>query len=272
MKKKSVVPEIIRIIALSIITLVVLFPIILTVLTSFKPRQEIVTATPSLLPEHFTFSNYTRLFSTGHYGHYLVNSLVISLLAALLCVIISSLAAYAITWMRAPGKRIFSWSLFITYMFPAVISVIPLFLICYEFNLIDNKLVLVIIYLAFDLPFGIWLMKSCLDSIPGGLVEAARLDGCSDLQVLRKIIMPLSLPFILTNAALSFVLSWNDYIVASVLITNDSNRTLAVGLQSLIGFHHVDYGMITAGGVIMLLPVLLFFLLAQKYILKGFSL
>jgi multiple sugar transport system permease protein len=272
MKKKSRFSITAKIVALSVITLVILFPIILTVLTSLKPAQEIVTATPRLLPDHYTLSNYIRLFSTGNYGRYLLNSCIISLLTALLCVIISSLAAYAIVWMKTPGKRVFTWSLFITYMFPAVISVIPLFLICYEMDLIDNKLVLVIIYLAFDLPFGIWLMMSCLESIPSGLIEASKLDGCSDMQCLRKIVMPLSLPFIMTNAALSFVLSWNDYLVASVLITNDSNRTLAVGMQSLIGSHHVDFGLITAGGVIMLVPVLLMFLLAQKYILKGFSL
>jgi ABC-type glycerol-3-phosphate transport system permease component len=236
-----------------------------------KPQQEIITNAPKLLPGKYTLTNYIRLFSTGNYGKYLINSVIISAFTAALCVAISSLAAYAIAWMKTPGKKLFTWSLFVTYMFPAVISIIPLFLICYELNLIDNKLVLVIIYLSFDLPFGIWLMKACLDTIPVNLIEASKLDGCSDIQCLQKIIFPLSLPFILTNAALSFVLSWNDYLVASVLITNDSNRTLAVGLQSLIGYHHVDFGLITAGGVIMLIPVLIIFLLAQKYILKGFS-
>jgi len=272
MKKKSALPETGKIILLSLLSLIVLFPIILTVLTSLKPQSEIVSATPGLFPQHFTLVNYLRLFSTGNYAGYFVNSCLVSVLTALLCVLISALAAYAITWMKTPGRKILSWTLLVTYMFPAIISVIPLFLICYELDLIDNKFTLVLIYLSFALPFGIWLMKSCLESIPSNLVEAARLDGCSDLQCLRRIILPLSLPFILTNGALSFVLAWNDYLVASVLITNDANRTLAVGMQSLIGYHHVDFGLITAAGMVMLFPVLLLFWLTQKYIVKGFTL
>lgn len=271
MKKKSGFLTITNTVILVIITLVVLFPIFLAVSTSLKPANEITSTNPGLIPHDFTLKNYQALFARGNYGTYMFNSILVSGLTALLCIIIASIAAYAIVWMRLPAKKAIVRSLFVSYMFPAIISAIPLFMICYEMGLIDNRFILVLIYLSFDLPFGIWLMKSSLESIPSGLIEAAKLDGCSDIHVLGKVVVPLSLPFMMTAGALSFVLSWNDYLVASVLITNDSNRTLALGLHSLVGYYHADYGLITAAGVVMLIPVLILFLLVHKYLVKGIS-
>jgi ABC-type glycerol-3-phosphate transport system permease component len=271
MKIKTLISNYWRTVLLAVITIITLFPLVLVIFTSLKPVGEIATATPSLFPNHITLDNFTKLFSLINFRAYLLNSLLVSGLTSMSSIAIASMATYALVWMKLPGKRIISRSLFATYMFPSVLSAIPLFMVCYEMNLIDNRLMLVFIYLAFDVPFSIWLLKSSVESIPSGLVEAARLDGCSDWQCLWKLVFPLSLPFVLTAGALSFVLSWNEYLVASTLMTSDVTRTLSVGLQAMIGNYHVDYGLLTAAGVVILVPVLVLFLLAHRYLLQGFA-
>lgn len=256
---------------LGIVTVVVLFPLVLAILTSLKPAQEITTATPSLFPQNITFSNYIQLFSLKNFRGYLGNSLLVAGMTSLLCIAFASMATYALVWMKMPGKRAISRALFAAYMFPAILSAIPIFMVCYEMNLIDNRFILVLVYLSFDLPFSIWLLKSSVESIPNGLMEAARLDGCNDWQCLWKIVFPLSLPFVLTAAALSFVLSWNEYLLASTLMTTDATRTLAVGVQAMRSYYHTDYGLLTAAGIVMLIPVMAAFLLAHRYLLQGFS-
>ncbi len=253
------------------ITLVLFFPVILTVLTSLKPMQEIITASPQLLPQHPTLENYLALFSLRQFHGYLLNSLLVAGLTAVIGTFIASVASYALVWQKFPGKKTIVRSIFLTYMFPEIIMVIPLFIMCYEMNLIDSRLGLVLVYLSFSLPFSIWLFKLFFESIPNNLIEASMLDGCNDLQRLWRIVLPLSRPVVTTVFVLCFVLGWNEYLYANTLISSDSNRTIAVGLQTLIGYHQVNYGLLTAAGVVMILPVLILFMVVQKYIVRDLS-
>jgi multiple sugar transport system permease protein len=257
---------------LVVITAALLFPIFIIILTSFKPPDEIFRAIPSLFPEHYTLENYQSLFSLRTFRDYMVNSILVAGLATVVTMMIASLASYALVWMKVPGKRMLARSVLVAYMFPRILLAIPLAIICYETNLIDNRFVLVLIYLSFTLPFSVWFLKSSFEAIPGSFVEASKLDGCNDLQCLWKIVLPVSLPVVTTTAVLSFVIAWNEYLYANTLIINDVHRTVAVGLQTLIGYYHVDYGLLTAAGVIMILPVSILFLLVQRYIVKGLAL
>ncbi len=203
----------------------------------------------------------------------MANSLVVASLTAVIATLAAGAAAYGIVWLRVPGKRSIANSIFVAYMFPEVILVIPLFMMAYELGLIDSRLALVLIYIAFSLPFSIWVVKLFFESIPPGMVEAARLDGCSELQCLTRVVLPLSVPAITTVFVLSFVLGWGEYLYANTLIMTDSHRTMAVGLQTLVGQHQTDYGLITAAGIVMVVPVLILFALVQKYLVSdlGFS-
>ncbi len=258
--------------ALVAVTLVILFPIVLNVLTSLKPMREIITAEPRLLPVGPTWDNYVRLFSLRNFRHYLGNSLLVASLTAMLGTLIASISAYALVWLKTPGRKAISSSLFLTYMFPEIILVIPLFMMCYDLGLIDSRLALVLVYLAFSLPFSVWLLKLAFEAIPPGLIEASRLDGCSDAACLRLVIWPMVRPVLATVFVLSFVMGWNEYLYANTIITSDGNRTIAVGLQTLAGKHQVEYGLLSAAGVVMVLPVIILFVLLQKHIVQNLSL
>ncbi|MFA5385146.1 MAG: carbohydrate ABC transporter permease [Eubacteriales bacterium] len=259
----------IRLLLLMIITYILLFPMTVALFTSLKPPGEVITATPSLLPHNFTLQNYRVLFSLREFPRYLWNSLLVSCYTALISILVSSLAAYALVWMNFTGKRTIVKAIFFTYMFPQILLVLPLFLMCYELNLIDTKMALVLTYLSFSLPFCVWMLKSFFESIPEELVEAAMLDGCTYLQCLFKVVLPVSIPAVTAVLVFSFVLGWSEYLFANTLIISDTNRTIAIGLQTLIGYYRVDYGLLTAASVVMTLPVLLFFVSVQKYFIEG---
>jgi multiple sugar transport system permease protein len=257
---------------LGVITLVMLFPIIAIIFTSFKPPDEIVAQTPSLMPHHFILDNYAKLFTLRDFRGYFLNSLLVSGLTTLITMTIASVACFALVWMRTPAKKLVARSFFLAYMFPRIMLAIPLAMVCYETHLIDNRFALVLAYMSFTLPFAIWFLKSFFESIPSGLIEAAKLDGCSELQCLRRIVLPVSFPVLTTTAILCFVLAWNEYLYANTILLSESNRTVAVGLQTLMGNYHIDYGLLTAAGVIIVLPVVALFLAAQKYIMRGLAL
>jgi ABC-type glycerol-3-phosphate transport system permease component len=261
-----------KVIILGIITLILFFPLIIMVFTSLKPTGEVITATPTLFPKVFTLQNYIDLFQMRPFVTYLGNSLLVASLTAVITVIAASLAACALVWMKLPGKKAISRSILFTYMFPQILLVIPLFILCYKLSLIDSKFGLVLTYLSFSLPFSIWLLKSYFESMPAGLIECALIEGCSYFSCLIRIVFPVALPAVVTTGILSFILGWSEYLFAATLISSDANRTIAIGLQTLIGYHRVDYGMFTAAGVIMVLPVLILYLLVQKYVMRDLTL
>jgi multiple sugar transport system permease protein len=271
MKAKTKIITLLNTTGLTLVTFLMLFPIIIIIFTSLKPADEIFSKTPTLFPHHFTLRNYESLLALANVRDYMINSLLVAGLATVITMIIASLASYALVWMRSPGKRLISRSVFLVYMFPRILLVLPLSMICYETHLIDSRFALVLIFQSFTLPFSIWLMKAYFESIPSGLIEAAKLDGCNDFQCMWKIALPVSLPIVATSAVLSFVLAWNEYLYSNTLILNDYNRPFAAGLQTLIGYYHVDYGLLTAAGVILVVPVIVLFLIVQKYIVRGFA-
>ncbi len=269
--KKSYWTAIIKITILLIVTFILFFPMLITFFTSFKPPAEVITTTPTLLPQNFTLQNYHNLFSARAFNAYIKNSLIVASFTAVLSVLISSLAACAVVWMRFPMKRMVVRSILFTYMFPQILLVIPLFILCYQLNLIDTKFGLVLTYLSLSVPFCIWMLKSYFESIPRELVEAALIDGCSYFDCLIRVILPVSLPAVTTVGIYSFILGWSEYLFANTLITSDANRTIAIGLQTLIGYHRVDFGLLTAASVIMVIPVLILFIAVQKYFIKGLT-
>ncbi|WP_054697112.1 carbohydrate ABC transporter permease [Syntrophomonas palmitatica] len=261
----------IKLLILGLIAFVLSFPIIIAFFTALKPPGEIFTAEPSILPHIYTLQNYIDLFSIREFPNYLLNSLLVASTTALITLIIASLAACAIVWMKFPAKQMIVRSILFTYMFPEILLVIPLFLLCYHLNLVDTKAGLVLTYLSFSLPFSIWMLKSFFESLSIELIEAALLDGCSYAKLLRKVVLPVSLPGVTAVMIFSFILAWSEYLFANTLIVSDTNRTIAIGLQTLLGYYRTDYGLLTAASMVMVLPVLAFFIAVQKYFIKGLT-
>ena len=251
---------------------IVWLPLLVVIFTSFKTRAEIATAVPTLLPQTFTFDNYARLFRLMRFEVYLWNSLLVASLTAAISLLVSSLAAYALVWLRFKGKRIFQGFTLFVYLFPQILLVVPLFLMCYRLGLLDTKFALVLTYLAFILPFGIWMLKNYFESISRTLVDAALVDGCTYWQCLWRVVLPVCLPGLATVLTYSFILGWNEYMFASILISSNPSRTVAIGVQTLIGNHGTDFTLLTAAAVVMIIPTLIFFMFIQRWFIEGLTL
>lgn len=260
-----------KLLVLTAMALVVWLPLIVAVLTSFKSRAEIVTAIPRLLPESLNLDNYVRLFKVMKFGEYMINSLVVAGSTAIISLIVSSLAAYALVWFEFRGKKAFIALNLLVYIFPQILLAIPLFLMCYELGLLDTRFALVLTYMSFILPFGIWMLKNYFQTISRELVEAALIDGCSYLQCLLRVVLPVCLPVLATVLTYSFVLGWNEYMYANILIKSNSMRTVAIGVQTLVGTHGADFGLLTAAAVVMIIPVVIFFIAVQRLFIDGLT-
>lgn len=261
----------VKLLVLTAMALVVWLPLIVAVLTSFKTRAEIVTAIPRLLPESLNLDNYVRLFKVMKFGEYMINSLVVAGSTAIISLIVSSLAAYALVWFEFRGKKAFIALNLLVYIFPQILLAIPLFLMCYELGLLDTRFALVLTYMSFILPFGIWMLKNYFQTISRELVEAALIDGCNYLQCLLRVVLPVCLPVLATVLTYSFVLGWNEYMYANILIKSNSMRTVAIGVQMLVGTHGADFGLLTAAAVVMIIPVVIFFIAVQRLFIDGLT-
>lgn len=260
-----------KFLALAAIAFIVWLPIIVVAVTSFKTRAEIVTAVPSLLPESLNWDNYVRLFRVMKFGNYLVNSVIVAGFTAVISLFVSSLAAYALVWLEFRGKNAFVALNLFVYIFPQILLAIPLFLMCYELGLLDTRFALVLTYMSFILPFGIWMLKNYFQTISRELVEAARIDGCNYFQCLIHVVLPVCLPVLATVLTYSFVLGWNEYMYANILIKSNSMRTVAIGVQTLVGTHGADFGLLTAAAVVMIIPVIIFFFTVQRLFIEGLT-
>lgn len=261
-----------KLILMVVVALVIWIPILVTFFTSFKMRSEIATLVPALLPETFCLDNYERLFRVMNFDVYLRNSLIVASVTSIISLLASSLAAYSLVWLKFRNQNIFQGFTLVVYLFPQILLVIPLYLMCYHLNLLDTAFALILTYLAFILPFGIWMLKNYFQSISKDLVDAARVDGCKDWQCLLRVVLPVCLPGLATVMTYSFIMAWNEFMFANILISSNSSRTVAVGVQALIGNHGTDFSLLTAAAIMMIIPTLIFFVLIQKWFIEGLTL
>ncbi len=269
---RRIVTGVLLFLAALVATGILLFPAIVALGTSFKPMEEIFTTAPSLFPIDATLASYRKLLGMPEFARYLMNSLAISGLTSLIAVMASLLAAYALTFLRFPGRRMISQMILMTYMFPAVTLVIPLYFLASRLNLLDTYLLLILSDLSFSLPIAVWLMNGYLEKLPPELIHAARIDGCGHLQIIRHIILPVMTPGVLAAGVFAFILAWSEYLFSLTLTLTDKSRTISAGMHyCLMGNYRTDYGLLTAAGIIMVVPVVALFFLFQKYITGGLT-
>lgn len=256
--------------ALVILTAIYVMPFIWMVLSSFKTNAEATAQPPTWLPEQITTGSYQTIGDTTSQTpvfRWFLNSLLAATGHTLLVLITASLAAYALARMEFPGKRLIFGLIIATLFLPPVIFLTPNYLIVDGLGWIDTILAVTIPGAASA--FGVFFMRQFFISLPRELEEAALIDGANHFQIFMKVILPLSKPALATLAVLSFLTNWNDFLwPLSVLVSPDS-LTLAPGMNLLQGAFTTDYAIIMAGGVIASIPVLIVFILAQRYILEG---
>ncbi len=247
------------------------FPLLFMFMTTLKPDGEIITATPTLFTSSPHLDHYIRLFATTKFLIYFRNSIVVAGSATLLCVTVATLAGYGITRFRFKGREGIAGIMLFTYMFAPIMIIVPFFILMRGYGLQNSHLGLVLAYTTFALPFSMWLLRSFFQSIPIELEQAAMTDGASRPQAVLFVIVPLALPGIIAVSIFSFIVAWNDYIFTRVLITSNDLKTLPVGLSDMVNSTLIDWGMILAGGVVITIPALLFFIVIQRYLISGWG-
>ncbi len=254
-----------------LLLLIVVAPFFYVVTSSVKSPQEIISRTPTLLPQSFTWQHYEKLFRSSSFPTYLTNSILVASATMLICVVLSTLAAYGLYRMQLPGGKFLFRVILVTYAFPGVLLLIPLYGMLSQLGLIDRLWALVIINVTFTAPFAVWMLQAFFTSIPAELEEAAALDGANRFQTLTRVVLPLAAPGVASVAIFAFITAWTEYMFASVLIISDANRTVPVGLAGIIGQYQVDWGLLLAGATVTMVPVLLLFSLVGRNFVEGLT-
>jgi multiple sugar transport system permease protein len=264
-----------RRIGLSAIALFVLVPVYVMLSTSLKPMQD-VSGAFRWLPTGLTLRPYIDIWNTVPLARYFMNSLIVSGAATVCSVVIAVFAAYAVSRYRFRGKRLFTVTVLSTQMFPGILFLLPLFLIFVNLGnttgiaLYGSRGGLILTYLTFSLPFSIWMLIGYFDSIPRDLDEAALVDGCGPLRALFQVVVPAAVPGIVAVAIYAFMTAWGEVLFASVM-TNDTTRTLAVGLRGYSTQFDVYWNQVMAASLVVSVPVVAGFLLLQRYLVAGLT-
>jgi len=249
---------------------VVNFPVYWMFMTSLVPEIDVSSLRTNYFPKSFTLNNYNLVLNEYNFATYMRNSLIVSSLTTLFCVILASLPAYSLTRFSFKGKKFFNYLFLSTQMIPALLFIVPLFLIFKTFHLTNNLTSLVISYTTFSLPFCMWMLKGYFSTISSELIDAAQIDGCNEFQSLRKIIIPLAAPGLVAVATVSFLLAWSEFLFAFVLCTAPPVRTLSVGLAQFLT-RFVYWSHVMAASTLYTIPVIVIFAIFQKYVVSGLS-
>jgi len=257
---------------LSPLLLVILFPFAVMFLTAVKPRSEVFSYPPRWLPTSFRWENFVDMWNAANFGSALWNSLVISIGATILVLIVSVPAAYAIARFNFAFKQPYSQFLLATQMLSPILLVLGLFHLVVFCRLIDSKYALILIYAAFNIAFAVWMLRSYFESIPVELEEAALIDGCSRLAAIIRIFVPLALPAMVVTAIFTFINSWNEFVVALTLLRSQENFTLPLRVFSLVGGRYtVEWEQVMAATLLATLPVAILFTWLQRYLMSGLT-
>lgn len=257
--------------SVAVLLIVVIAPFYWIFTGSIKAPQEIIAQVPTLIPQSFTLEHYDHLLASSAFPRYLLNSTIIAALTMVITVVLASLAAYGIYRLRFPGSQFLFKIILVTYAFPSILLLVPLYGMLSQVGLIDSLWALVIVNVTFAAPFAVWMLQAFFRAVPYELEEAAALDGAGRLRVMLRITLPLTAPGIASIAIYAFITSWTEYMLASVLIISDANRTLPVGLAGIIGQYQVDWGLLLAGATLTTLPVLILFGLVGRNFVDGLT-
>ena len=261
---------------LALLLFFTVMPMVWMVLTSIKSQFAAMQYPPQWWPAEPTLANYRKLLDpTNPVGYdfliYFWNSLYVSVATTILGVAVAVPAAYAFSRFRFPGRTFLFFAVLLRNMFPAVVFLMPLFLLMRWMGLVGSHYSLILTYLTFGLPLSIWLLKGFYDNIPIQLEQAARIDGATRFQAFFLIVMPLSMPGIIATSIFSFIGAWNEYVYAATFINNKDRLTLPVGIQRFFSEYATDWPGLMAATFLMSVPVVVLFLVLQKYFVRALT-
>ncbi len=263
--------KIFKVIALSLYLIFALLPLYWIIVTSLKGPKEIYTFPIKYLPSPITFESYKSIFTFTHFATYFKNSLIAALTSSFGALLITMFGGYAISRYRTNLKRHMLLALFFTQMVPPFMVMVPLFTIFSKVGMVNKLTTLVILYTNMMIPFSAIMAKGFFDRIPVSLEEAALIDGCNRTQALFRVVLPLTLPGLSAIFSFSFVNTWNELFLAVIFLNSDSTMTIPVALNSFISKAGIGWDVMSAGLVIALIPTIVVFAFAQRYIVAGLT-
>jgi multiple sugar transport system permease protein len=263
---------------MAIALIVVLAPFAWLLISSVAQPVDLLARPLSWVPAHVSFDRFVLLTvgsspddSALGFRAAIVNSMVIATTVTAVALVVGTLAAYAFARLRFPGRGWLILLFMATYMLPPIALILPLYQIMSALHLRDTPFALIIIYSSFVTPFVIWIMRGYIESLPAELDDAARVDGCSRLGALWRVIVPTALPGLVSTGLLAFLMAWDEFLYALIMTQTNASKTLPIALNDFIGRHGIDFGLLATGGVIAALPPVLIAFVFQRYIVAGLT-
>lgn len=245
-------------------------PLLWMVFTSLKPPQDLFAYPPRIFGR-YTLANFQRLLTETDFVTYLRNSIVVAGVTVLVDIVVATFGAYSLTRFRYPGRDTLANVTLFTYMFAPIMIIIPVYVLLKELHLTNSHLGIILAYTSISLPFTLWLLRAFFLSLPVELEQAAFVDGATRLQSLVYVVVPQALPGVIATSVFAFVVVWNDYLFARVLLNDRLLQTMPVGLQDIYESTIVDWGLLMSGAVIVTIPAILFFLIVQRFLIQGWG-
>lgn len=259
-------------VVLTIISIVALFPLLWTLMTSITPRDLVYQWPPNLIPDQPTLEAYTAVVQRTQLPRNFLNSVIVATSTVALSLLVGSMAAFRFARGRFPGKDLILFLFVATIMIPGLSNIIPLYIIMRRLSLLNTYTALVLVYTAGNMPLVVWLLKGFIDGLPIELDESAVIDGANSFQVFRHIILPLIAPGLSAAAVLTFVNAWNEFLVALTFIQSSSKRTLQPAIQQFVGYYEqTEWTYIAAATLIACVPVVIVFLFLQRALIAGLT-
>ncbi|MBA2679790.1 MAG: carbohydrate ABC transporter permease [Ktedonobacteraceae bacterium] len=252
-----------------ILVLILDYPVFTIFLNAFRSTAEIISTT-SIIPQHPTLENFAYLNNRTNFWGFFTSSIIVSVLGTALSILCAASAGYALSrYHQLNPVRNYSRALMLVQMFPLILALIPLFIIFHSAGLVNTYWSVILVYTVLNLPFATWMFEGFFDAIPRELEEAAYVDGCSRLRTLTRIVLPLSGPGTAAVTIFTFLLCYNEFLIASIFLRDPDTMTIPVGIQMFMQQYSTDWGSLMAAACLASIPTIVFFLFVQKYMVQG---
>lgn len=252
-----------------LLVIVLDYPVFTIFLNAFRSTAEIISTT-SIIPQHPTLENFAYLNDHTNFWGFFISSIIVSVLGTIISIVCAAAAGYALSrYHQLNPVRNYSRALMLVQMFPLILALIPLFIIFHELDLVNTYWSVILVYTILNLPFATWMFEGFFDAIPREVEEAAYVDGCSRIQALTRIILPLSGPGTAAVTIFTFLLCYNEFLIANIFLRDPDTMTIPVGIQMFMQQYSTDWGSLMAAACLASLPTIIFFLFVQKYMIQG---
>ncbi|UQX88122.1 carbohydrate ABC transporter permease [Jatrophihabitans telluris] len=253
------------------VALAFLWPFLVMLLDALRTSNDVVATPTTFLPRHWQFSTFSDVLGDGRFRNWLKTSVLVAVCSTVIVLVVSVPAAYFTARFRFPGRTAFLLLVLITQMFSPTSLVVGIYREFFDANLVNTYLAIILTNAAFNLAFAIWILQGFFGSIPQEVEEAAHLDGCGRLATLWRIMLPLTLPGVVTAVVFTFIAAWNEYVVALTLMQDDSKKPLTVGISSYVTGYEQHWDQLFAASLIAIVPVVILFAFIEKHLVGGLT-